>query len=177
MRIINYILSGFLFLGALACQEDRHDVEGGGRIRLSLTDRVFTKALPDALTPELTGQFLVEMVRKEDHRMAFRGSCTDFNTKPQLFKVGEYAIQAFYGDNPVLAMDAPYYVSEEKTIVLEKGKEQEVTLHCTVGNALASFEFVNADKLEKVLKEYYIEVAVNSRSIQHPVQDGQQQNE
>ena len=50
MRIINYILSGFLFLGALACQEDRHDVEGGGRIRLSLTDRVFTKALPDALT-------------------------------------------------------------------------------------------------------------------------------
>ena len=169
MRIINYILLGFLFLGALACQEDRHDVEGGGRIRLSLTDRVFTKALPDALTPELTGQFLVEMVRKEDHRMAFRGSCTDFNTKPQLFKVGEYAIQAFYGDNPVLAMDAPYYVSEEKTIVLEKGKEQEVTLHCTVGNALASFEFVNADKLEKVLKEYYIEVAVHGARVEwHP---------
>ena len=31
MRIINYILLGFLFLGALACQEDRHDVEGRGK--------------------------------------------------------------------------------------------------------------------------------------------------
>lgn len=165
MRTIYYILLIFALVGFIACQEDRTDTEGEGRIRLNITDRVETKSMPDALTPELTNQFLVRMIRTTDHRLVFGGTCADFNAKPQLFKGGEHTIQASYGDNLLVAMDAPYYVSEEKTIVVEAGKEQTVVLTCSVGNALASFEFVNADKLEKVLKDYYIEVVVKGESI------------
>lgn len=165
MRTIYNILLIFAFLGFGACQDDQTDLEGEGRLRLNITDRVLSKAMPDALTPELTNQFLVRMVRTNDNRLVFGGTCADFNTKPQLFKSGEHTIQVSYGDNPVIAMDAPYYVSEEKKITVEAGKEQEVVLQCSVGNALASFDFVNADKLDKVLKDYYIEVVVKGESV------------
>lgn len=165
MRTIYNILLIFAFLGFWACQEDQTDLEGEGRLRLNITDRVLSKAMPDALTPELTNQFLVRMVRTNDNRLVFGGTCAVFNAKPQLFKSGEHTVQVSYGDNPVIAMDAPYYVSEEKKITVEAGKEQEVVLQCSVGNALASFDFVNADKLDKVLKDYYIEVVVKGESV------------
>lgn len=165
MRTIYNILLIFAFLGFWACQEDQTDLEGEGRLRLNITDRVLSKAMPDALTPELTNQFLVRMVRTNDNRLVFGGTCAIFNAKPQLFKSGEHTIQVSYGDNPVIAMDAPYYVSEEKKITVEAGKEQEVVLQCSVGNALASFDFVNADKLDKVLKDYYIEVVVKGEGV------------
>lgn len=165
MRTIYNVLLIFAFLGFAACQEEPTDMIGEGRVRLNITDRVLSKAMPDALTPELTNQFLVRMVRTNDNRLVFGGTCAVFNAKPQLFKSGEHTIQVSYGDNPVIAMDAPYYVSEEKKITVEAGKEQEVVLQCSVGNALASFDFVNADKLEKVLKDYYIEVVVKGESV------------
>lgn len=165
MRTIYNVLLIFAFLGFAACQEEPTDMIGEGRVRLNITDRVLSKAMPDALTPELTNQFLVRIVRTNDNRLVFGGTCAVFNAKPQLFKSGEHTVQVSYGDNPVIAMDAPYYVSEEKKITVEAGKEQEVVLQCSVGNALASFDFVNADKLDKVLKDYYIEVVVKGESV------------
>ena len=165
MRKVCDILFCCILLGLAACQDKGTDVGGQGRIRLSITDRVMSKALPDALTPELTDQFRVTMIRQEDNRLVFGGTCADFNAKPQLFRSGEHTLQVSYGDNPLLAMDAPYYVSEEKTVVVEAGKEQEVVVQCRVGNALASFEFINADKLDKVLKDYYIELVVKGESL------------
>lgn len=165
MRTIYNVLLIFAFLGLTACQEEPTGMIGEGRVRLNITDRVETKSMPDALTPELTDQFLVRMIRTTDNRLVFGGTCADFNAKPQLFKGGEHTIKVSYGADPVLAMDAPYYVSEEKTVTVEVGKEQEVVLQCSVGNALASFDFVNADKLDKVLKDYYIEVVIKGESV------------
>jgi len=175
MRNVYCIFLYGLLLGLVACQDKETEVEGQGRIRLCITDRVMSKALPDALTPELTDQFRVTMIRQEDNRQVFGGTCADFNATPQSFRSGGHTIRVAHGDNPLLAMDAPYYVSEEKTVVVEAGKDQVVVLQCGVGNALASFEFLNADKLDKVLKDYYIELVVkgerlrwNPGSTEHP---------
>ena len=145
MRKVYYILLCCVWLGQVACQDKGTEVGGQGRIRLSITDRVISKALPDALSPELTDRFQVEMIRLEDNRLVFGGTCADFNARSQLFRSGEHTIQVSYGDNPLLAMDAPYYVSEKETVIVESGTEQEVVLQCRVGNAVASFEFLNAD--------------------------------
>ena len=165
MRKVYYILLCCVWLGQVACQDKGTEVGGQGRIRLSITDRVISKALPDALSPELTDRFQVEMIRLEDNRLVFGGTCADFNARSQLFRSGEHTIQVSYGDNPLLAMDAPYYVSEKETVIVESGTEQEVVLQCRVGNAVASFEFLNADKLDKMLKNYYIELVVGGETL------------
>ena len=54
MRKVYYILLCCVWLGQVACQDKGTEVGGQGRIRLSITDRVISKALPDALSPELT---------------------------------------------------------------------------------------------------------------------------
>lgn len=146
------------------CREDMGP-EPMGTIHLKLTDKVETKAMPDALSPQLTDQFVVTMISIAEKKLVFGGTCAAFNAKAQLFKSGEYTIEASFGANPVLAMDAPFYTSEKDTVTVEAGKEQTVALRCSVGNALASFELMNKDKLDKVLKDYYVEVVVSGQSV------------
>lgn len=62
-------------------------------------------------------------------------------------------------------MDAPYYTSKTIAFDIESGKTKELTIPCFVGNSLASFKFGNQDKLEKVLKDYYIELVVGDQSV------------
>ncbi|MFR6382961.1 MAG: DUF4493 domain-containing protein [Odoribacter splanchnicus] len=150
MRKVYYILLCCVWLGQVACQDKGTEVGGQGRIRLSITDRVISKALPDALSPELTDRFQVEMIRLEDNRLVFGGTCADFNARSQLFRSGEHTIQVSYGDNPLLAMDA---LAVSKRMHSRVGTETEVVLQCRVG-AVASLVF-NADKLDKS-EEYYI---------------------
>lgn len=164
MRNIYYIIL-LLSLDLLSgCRKDA-GLEPMGTIHLTLTDRVETKAMPDALSPELTDQFMIKMTAVAEEKLVFGGTCAAFNAKAQLFKSGEYTIVASYGINPALAMDAPFYTSEVKTFTVEAGREQAVTLHCCVGNALASFELMNKDKLDKVLKDYYVEVVANGQTV------------
>ena len=146
------------------CREDMGP-EPMGAIHLTLTDKVETKAMPDALSPQLTDQFMVTMISIAEKKLVFGGTCAAFNAKAQLFKSGEYTIEASFGANPALAMDAPFYTSEKDTVTVEAGKGQTVALRCSVGNALASFELMNKDKLDKVLKDYYVEVVVSGQSV------------
>ena len=164
MRNLYYIvllLSFNLFSG---CQE-KTGPELQGKILLEIKDKVPSKALPEALTSQLTDQFEIKMISIADKRLVFGGSCAIFNSKPQLFKSGEYTIVASYGENPALAMDAPFYTSAEDTVAVLAGKDQKITLVCGVGNSLASFVFTNSDKLDKVLKDYYVEVVVEGQSV------------
>lgn len=164
MRNIYYIILFFSLNLFLGCREDMGP-EPMGTIHLKLTDKVETKAMPDALSPQLTDQFNVKMISVAEKKLVFGGTCAAFNAKAQLFKSGEYTIEASFGANPVLAMDAPFYTSEKDTVTVEAGKEQTVALRCSVGNALASFELMNKDKLDKVLKDYYVEVVVSGQSV------------
>ncbi|MEG2341362.1 MAG: DUF4493 domain-containing protein [Odoribacter sp.] len=164
MRSIYLTIIWMSLLACWSCREET-DTCQQGQIRLTLTDRVASKSLPDELSPALTNLFTVQMEDSITNRLVFKGTCADFNAKPQLFRGGKYAIEAHYGEDLPLAMDAPYYASEVKHITVKAGKEQTVTLLCTVGNALASFELTNQDKLEKVLKNYYIEVVASGQSL------------
>ena len=82
MRKVYYILLCCVWLGQVACQDKGTEVGGQGRIRLSITDRVISKALPDALSPELTDRFQVEMIRLEDNRLVFGGTCAEVANIP-----------------------------------------------------------------------------------------------
>lgn len=147
-----------------SCQEE--DSLRLGSLQLVLTDdSEQTRSLP-MFSDEMTGQFQVSVYSQADAKHVFQGTCAELNASPLLLKAGAHTVQASYGDNPELALDAPYYLSEAKTVDVVGGKTQTVSLVCTVGNALASFELTNPDKLNRVLKDYYIEAVVSSQAVQ-----------
>ena len=150
----------------MACQREAV-ISNSGNLSFVLTDGVaaLTRSLPD-LSAEAAGQFTLQLRSEEKDKLVFNNTLSAFDTSaPHLFAVGNYTVIASYGANPDLAMDAPYYASGAVAFTLEAGKDKELLLPCFVANSLASFKFGNQDKLEKVLKDYYIEIVVGNQSV------------
>lgn len=150
----------------MACQREAV-ISDSGKLSFVLTDGVaaLTRSLPD-LSAEAAGQFVLQLRSVDKDKLVFDNTLSAFEASaPHLFAAGEYTVFASHGTNPVLAMDTPYYTSETVAFILEAGKEKELLLPCHVANSLASFKFGNQDKLEKVLKDYYIEVVVGNQSV------------
>ena len=81
---------------------------------------------------------------------------------------GVYDLTATYGENPVLALDAPYFKGETTGVEVFNNKTTQVTIACKVANALVSVTYDNSKALfEDVYSNYYVEVKVGSAT---PVQ-------
>ena len=78
---------------------------------------------------------------------------------------GVYDVTASFGDNAVLAYDAPYYEGKKEDIVIEEGDTASVTVECAVANALASVTFEDSDKFKELYSSYAVEVAVENSSL------------
>lgn len=150
----------------MACQREAV-ISDSGNLSFVLTDGVaaLTRSLPD-LSAEAAGQFTLQLRSEEKDKLVFNNTLSAFDASaPHLFAAGDYTVIASYGTNPDLAMDTPYYASGAVAFTLEAGKEKELLLPCFVANSLASFKFGNQDKLEKVLKDYYVEIVVGNQSV------------
>lgn len=144
-----------------SCLSEDNLLPVSGNLRILLADEGVsqTRSLP-AVLAEMSDQFLITLHNTDTDKQVFNNTLSVFNTENKLFAAGGYALWATYGENEILALDAPYYISEVAEVKIEGGKEQTLTLPCFVGNALAAFEFTNQDKLTQVLKDYYIEIKV-----------------
>ena len=81
---------------------------------------------------------------------------------------GVYDLTATYGENPVLALDAPYFKGETTGVEVFNGQITQVTIACKVANALVSVTYDNSKaSFENVYSNYYVEVKVGSAT---PVQ-------
>ena len=81
---------------------------------------------------------------------------------------GVYDLTATYGENPVLALDAPYFKGETTGVEVFNNKTTPVTIACKVANALVSVTYDNSKALfGDVYSNYYVEVKVGSAT---PVQ-------
>ena len=81
---------------------------------------------------------------------------------------GVYDLTATYGENPVLALDAPYFKGETTGVEVFNDQITQVTIACKVANALVSVTYDNSKALFKdVYSNYYVEVKVGSAT---PVQ-------
>lgn len=151
----------------ISCQREEL-ISESGNLSITLTDgeaALKVRSLPD-LSVETAGQFIIKMQNLEKDKVVFDNTLSAFNVSaPHLFMAGQYEVVASYGTNPELALDAPYYTSKTIAFDIESGKTKELTIPCFVGNSLASFKFGNQDKLEKVLKDYYIELVVGDQSV------------
>ena len=81
---------------------------------------------------------------------------------------GVYDLTATYGENPVLALDAPYFKGETTGVEVFNGQITQVTIACKVANALVSVTYDNSKaSFKDVYSNYYVEVKVGSAT---PVQ-------
>lgn len=161
--VLSLVCCLFFFL---SCQEEIETMPNGS-LNIVLTDEAaVTRTLPEALSDELRQQFTIELLRDREGTIVpeYKGALKDFGDQ-RVFKVGSYQLKAYLGENPSLALDAPYYYGEVQDIAIEKGKATTVTVGCKVANALATFEIVNQEDFDKRLKDYYVEVSAGEESV------------
>ncbi len=151
-----------LFL-MVACQEEEIMDKTAG-FQVSLQDMgvaIETKSTPAELGKPLADQFKLKVVKNGDSSPLFDGNYTS-QTIPA--SAGTYTISASYGDNPVLALDAPYYLGDTTNVVIKEGEQKKITLSCKVANALASASFPTDTELKKIFSSYWVKVVVGKSS-------------
>lgn len=172
-RYIRYMILAAATCLLHSCNEDSLTTSGGS-FNITLLDDpsdVQKRSLPADLSEELKKQFII-CIEREDGRKAYNGDLGTYHTNAPALKPGQYAIQGTYGENKALAIDEPYYISEKETATIEANQTTDVTLLCTVGNALASFAFSDPDKLAETFTTYAFVTKVNGESVSCTADDG-----
>lgn len=154
------ILSLFLFT---ACQEEALMDKTAG-FQISLQDgevAIETKSTPVELGKPAVDKFKLKIVKEGVSEPLYEGVYTS-QTIPA--SAGTYMIAASYGDNPVLAWDAPYYFGDTTKVVIKEGEQKSIPLKCKVANALVSVSFPADAELKKIFSSYWVKVVVGGLS-------------
>lgn len=162
------LLASFLaMLGIASCQSDIDFLSSGeGHLVVTLenvSSSVITRSIPSELGKPLAEQFSLSITNASDLPV-FDGR---FNSQTITLPIGAYHVVASYGDNPVIAVDAPYYVGDAD-VTIEKGMTTQANLVCKVSNALVSVRFGSNDaetaRFDKFYSSYGLEVKVDGQS-------------
>lgn len=179
-EIIDMKLRGYIYYLLIlsvvfsACTQLEEDMmSDGGRFNITLSDSKSDKSrsLPSELSDELTSEFYLT-INHSNGVKAYKGKYSDYQIKQPAFKEGEYSIAASLGEDVLLALDSPYYESEDKLACIEVGKVTNVDLICYVANSLASFSFANTDQAKSLLQVYQIVTKVGDTEVSCTVDDG-----
>ena len=162
MRYIKAIYIGLIGMLLAGCQADQWEsIEGGFQITLRDEITVTTKSTPAELGKPTTDKFKLKIVNEVTNNAAYDGAYKS-GTIPAA--AGTYTVTATFGDNPVLALDDPYYKGEKTDVLVKDGETTSVNISCSVANALASVVFPDATEMAKIYQSYWVKVAVESYS-------------
>ena len=147
-----------------SCQSD-DELQSSGQtgFLISLTDEFnqkVTRTTPEKLEKPVTSQFKLHVTDADSGKEAYAGQCTE----SVLLKAGSYDLTATFGENPVIALDSPYYMGTKENQNVEEGKMTSVDIPCSVANALLSVTF-DEESLKKAFEDYYVAVSVGSESV------------
>lgn len=163
-----YLLLGVSAVMSCRNEADVADVKGGLRVLLNnVSTSTLTRATPTEIGKPVTNKFSLK-VTDANGLAKYDGKYTE-----ELIRLvgGEYTVTATYGENPILATDAPYYVGTT-SVDVEDGKEVEASIKCTVGNALISIIFGKNDaereRFDKFYETYGINVKVAGYTVSIP---------
>lgn len=121
-----------------------------------------TRSTPQELGKPTTDNFTLKIVNSASGKSIYDAGYTKDIIKAS---AGVYDVTASFGDNAVLAYDAPYYEGKKEDIAIEEGDTASVTVECAVANALASVTFEDSEKFKELYSSYAVEVAVENSSL------------
>ena len=162
-----YLYIALAALGMMGCEEELDRVSSGSGFLISLGDasaNVETKSTPEELGEPLKTNFSIEVLKQST------GESETYNYKENLVipaSVGVYDITASYGDNPELALDAPYYEGKAEVKEIKEGATEpvSVTIECKVANALASVVYEDEAKFQELFSSYGLNVKVGNFNV------------
>lgn len=169
MKYVNYLCVWCLAMVLFACQEESLEQSGKTGFVVSLTDGTevaVSRATPGELKESLP-------IEAKDFDLTITGSSTGetaYSGKVSggliPVKAGVYNLTATYGENPVLALDAPYFKGEMEKAIVRGGETTSVEIPCKVANSLLSVTFDNSkESFEDIYSDYSVEVKVGEESV------------
>lgn len=172
MNYIRLFSVGLVCLSLWSCREDKLSSDARTGFCISLTEAdetVETRSTPKELGKPAVDQFKLKIVSCTTGDAIYEdGYTSDFI--PALTDV--YDVTASFGDNAVLAYDAPYYEGKKEDVAVEEKKITSLEVECTVANALASVTFDQPEKFEALYSSYVLEVSVDKFSLELNGTDG-----
>lgn len=163
MKYIKSLYTAIVVLLLIACQSEQWEgQEGGFIVSLGEDVTVSTKSTPAELgkpDPEL---FKLKIVKESNGNTLYDGN---FTGKTIPASAGLYTLTATCGNNPVLALDAPYYKGEESGVEVTEGETTPVELKCSVANALTSVIYNEPEKFNDLYSSYSLKIAVGNQSV------------
>lgn len=172
-KYIHYLILALTIFSSQACQEENITTTGG-QFNITLQDApadTYKRSLPTELSDELKRQFVIN-IEDESGKSNFKGTLEAYNAGSPALKPATYYLQATYGENKELAIDEPYYTSEKQPGTISANKTTDINLLCSVGNALASFAFADAEKASELLPTYSFVTKVGETTVSCTADDG-----
>lgn len=164
MKWIGGLCSLLLCMLLGGCQENEEtDLSGKTGLLVTLTDednKAYSRKAPSELEDPLTEMFQLKILYSGIDKSAYKGTCKEY----VLLQEGLYDLTATYGDNPVIALDAPYYVGSLNAQEVIKGEMTSASISCSVANSLLSVIY-NRESLNKMYESYFVTVSVGSESV------------
>lgn len=146
------------------CQSDEETtLSGKTGLLVTLTDeenKAYSRTAPSGLEDPVMEKFQLKVVYSGTDKSAYKGSCKE----SVLLLEGIYDLTATYGDNPVIALDAPYYTGSLAGQEVIKGQMIPISIPCSVANSLLSVIY-NKESLNKMYESYYVTVSAGSESV------------
>lgn len=172
-KLLLHILATLLcILSLTACNRaDEWEATGGDTgLLVTLTDGthgVETRATPQELREQLGKEFLQQFRLTITHLAGEQEVYDSIPYDTELIRVpaGFYDVEAKFGDNPTLALDAPYYTGRTEDVEVKGHQQKSVSITCSVANALLSVKYENVDKLDEKFTDYYVSVHVGKDSV------------
>lgn len=163
MNKVKFLVAALLGVLFVACSEEENlPQKGKTGFLVSLTEdvKVDSRKTPEELGKPAASQFKLKITNQTTGSELYSGSYTE-DLIPA--SAGMYEIEATYGDNPVLALDAPYYKGTAEADLAD-GESKTVQVNCKVANALASVVFDNSgtNTFESQFVSYGVRVSVNT---------------
>ena len=163
MNKVKFLVATLLGVLFVACSEEENLSQTGKTgflISLAEDVKVESRSTPEEIGKPVASQFNLKITNQATGSELYNDSYTN-----QLIpaSAGMYEIEATYGDNPVLALDAPYYKGTAEADLAD-GESKTVNVKCKVANALASVEFDNSgtNTFESQFVSYGVRVSVNT---------------
>ena len=158
-----------MWLGGCQQEDDfRSSAQTGFQITLTdEADQAYSRKTPAELLPaglldgSMISKFRLRVVDVDTKKVAYVGKCAE----SVLVKEGTYNLTATYGDNPVIALDAPYYVGTLENQQVVTGQMTSASITCSVANALLSVNY-NKESLKKAYEDYSVTVSVGDQSVE-----------
>lgn len=152
-----------MWLGGCQQEDDFRSSAKTGFL-ITLTDegnQAYSRTAPTELEKPVASMFRLRVVDASTNKVAYVGKCAE----SVLVKEGTYNLTATYGDNPVIALDDPYYVGTLENQQVVTGQMTSASITCSVANALLSVNY-NEESLKKAYEDYSVTVSVGDQSVE-----------